>query len=428
MTVSRVPLSSLANGTVWALTGGLLTPAAGATAFVYEHGTTNEVTVYAGQTGETTLTQPLTTSTGGQLPGYVLGEQDLDIVATFEGKTPPAAEVVPLRAADIVGEDSHTKGPALGAGVVPLLSGQGGGAVSEAEVTTAVAAEATTRAAADTTLANAITAAITTAEAASDTAGTAAADVKVEKERAEAAEVLKIPLTQRGAANGVPTLDGEEHLTLSQVPPSVANGSTASKGQYPRATGAGVYANVSPFWIDPIADYGVKWDLRFYKEEGAISSTVNPTQLTVAGYVFATADIGKKVKVLGAGVAGAPLMTRIEGVIEGRAVLAEGASTTVTKSEVSFGTDDTTALNEMFTAVGLVEPPIGRRIVLPQGTGLATQLLFPRMGKVVGCTEDWIGYGTILGTFTGCQNNGGSNLYQMWGVNQDFIRFRESVK
>ena len=233
MTVSRVPLSSLANGTVWALTGGLLTPAAGATAFVYEHGTTNEVTVYAGQTGETTLTQPLTTSTGGQLPGYVLGEQDLDIVATFEGKTPPAAEVVPLRAADIVGEDSHTKGPALGAGVVPLLSGQGGGAVSEAEVTTAVAAEATTRAAADTTLANAITAAITTAEAASDTAGTAAADVKVEKERAEAAEVLKIPLTQRGAANGVPTLDGEEHLTLSQVPPSVVTSSATGGPKSP---------------------------------------------------------------------------------------------------------------------------------------------------------------------------------------------------
>lgn len=52
MTASRVPLSSLANGTIWALTDGLLTPAAGATAFVYEHGTTTQVTVYAAETGE----------------------------------------------------------------------------------------------------------------------------------------------------------------------------------------------------------------------------------------------------------------------------------------------------------------------------------------------------------------------------------------
>lgn len=224
MTPSLVPLSSLPNGTIWALTDGLLTPAAGATAFVYEHGTTTQVTIYA-ETGETTLTQPLTSGATGQLPGYVLAEQDLDIVATFEGKTPPAAEVVPLRAADIVGVDSHTKALALGAGLVPLLSGLGGGPATDAEVAAAIKIETERAEGAESTLASGITSAIVTAEAASDTAGTAAADVKVEKERAEGAEALKIPLTQRAAANGVGTLDSEGHQPLAQVPPSVANSS-----------------------------------------------------------------------------------------------------------------------------------------------------------------------------------------------------------
>jgi hypothetical protein len=107
------------------------------------------------------------------------------------------------------------------------------------------------------------------AEWPSDIAGTAAADVAVEKARAEAVEAanaaaiaaettraqnaeatkatmsaltaeatarasgdaLLIPLAQRGANNGVGTLDGEGHQSLAQVPPSVVSSSTESLGE-----------------------------------------------------------------------------------------------------------------------------------------------------------------------------------------------------
>jgi parallel beta-helix repeat protein len=89
---------------------------------VYEHGTTTPVTVYVAETGETTLSQPLTANANGQLPGYVLGEQDLDVVASYVGNTAAAAEVVPVRAKDLVGEDPSTKALAVGAGTIPLPS------------------------------------------------------------------------------------------------------------------------------------------------------------------------------------------------------------------------------------------------------------------------------------------------------------------
>lgn len=255
MTASRVPLSSLANGTIWALTDGLLTPAAGATAFVYEHGTTTQVTVYAAETGGTTLTQPLTSGATGQLPGYALAEQDLDVVYTFEGKTPAAAELVLLRAADIVGVDSHTKALALGAGDVPLLSGPGGGGVSEAEVAAAASAAEGNAISAATSKASAAQAA---AEAASDPLGSAAtaegkaiaaAATKATAAQA-AAEAESIPLAQKGAASGVASLTagsigaqppahhasthaegGTDPLTTADLPASVVSSRPKNLGE-----------------------------------------------------------------------------------------------------------------------------------------------------------------------------------------------------
>jgi hypothetical protein len=120
MATSRVPISSLPNGSI--LIAGTYNPAIGATAYVYKHGTTTQVTVYAAETGASTLTQPLTSDSNGQLPGYVLAEEDLDIVATYLGHTAGPAEVVALRAQDLAGIDPGTGQPAVGAGVVPLLS------------------------------------------------------------------------------------------------------------------------------------------------------------------------------------------------------------------------------------------------------------------------------------------------------------------
>jgi hypothetical protein len=218
-------------------------------------------------------------------------------------------------------------------------------------------------------------------------------------------------------------------ILAGELPLSVANGSTATKGQYPRANGAGTYANVNPFWIDPVADYGCKFDLRFYKEEGAIES--GSKELAVTGYVFTAADIGKKAMIVGAGTTapGNYLAGEITGVNAGKAVLSVTATTTVITKETIFGTDDTAALNAVFAAEEELEAGIyARKIILPAvGTALFTQLLFPRFGKVEGATGDWQGYGTVLGTFTGCQNLGSANLYQMWGANEDGIYFRTST-
>lgn len=118
MAVSRVPLSSLPNGTI--LISGSYTPAVGATAYVYEHGTTKQVVIYAAEVGSSTLTQPLAAGTSGQLPGYILAEQDIDVVATYSGHTAEPAEGVALRAEDLVGVDPTTGAAAVGLGSVPL--------------------------------------------------------------------------------------------------------------------------------------------------------------------------------------------------------------------------------------------------------------------------------------------------------------------
>lgn len=57
-------------------------------------------------------------------------------------------------------------------------------------------------------------------------AGIAPVDVSVETARAEAAEVLLIPLAQKAAASGVASLDSGSHLTAGQVPPSTVNASS----------------------------------------------------------------------------------------------------------------------------------------------------------------------------------------------------------
>lgn len=76
--------------------------------------------------------------------------------------------------------------------------------VAHAALQTQITAEATTRAAAITTEA--------TARAAADT---------TEATARAAADALLIPLTQKGAASGVATLDGTSKLTTAQIPTAV---------------------------------------------------------------------------------------------------------------------------------------------------------------------------------------------------------------
>lgn len=96
---TRVAIAAMDNGT--ALVAGSDDPAAGATAQVYTHGTTDAATVYSAETGGTTLTLPLTANSNGQFPGWLVAEMDYDIVVTYQSNTAPAALLTPMRGTDV---------------------------------------------------------------------------------------------------------------------------------------------------------------------------------------------------------------------------------------------------------------------------------------------------------------------------------------
>jgi hypothetical protein len=72
--------------------------------------------------------------------------------------------------------------------------------------------------------------------------------------------------------------------------------------------------------------------------DGAMSSVTNPTFLTSATAAFVSGDVGLPVRVIGAGTAGADLVTTVASVTSGTvAVLASPCLTTVTAKQVSVG-------------------------------------------------------------------------------------------
>jgi hypothetical protein len=92
--MSRIELASLSEGLILTNTKSTFGPAIGATAYVYEHGTSTPVSVYGSEVGGGTLSQPLTASSQGLLPGWVEEGQRLDVVATYGGVTAPPRELI----------------------------------------------------------------------------------------------------------------------------------------------------------------------------------------------------------------------------------------------------------------------------------------------------------------------------------------------
>lgn len=89
--------------------------------------------------------------------------------------------------------------------------------------------------------------------------------------------------------------------------------------------------------------FGARFDV--VQLDGAGAITAGSTSLTVAGASFTSADVGKKIVIVGAGAAGADLLTTIAGRTSATVVtLAAQAGTTVAAAEVAYGTDDTTAI------------------------------------------------------------------------------------
>jgi hypothetical protein len=196
-------------------------------------------------------------------------------------------------------------------------------------------------------------------------------------------------------------------------------------GQVPHADGNGLLAYNNPLVIDPTAaPYNVKFDL--YRNTGAsIDIGVDATKLTVAGYTFTVLDIGKKVKVDGAGLAAANLKTTINAVSAGKAILGTAAQTTVSGARVIMGTDNAVALDALYRDLESTSRslPIARTVVFPHGGALysGTQV-FPLKGTVKSNTDNWVNYDVQYGPNVAAERKGGTVLYQMWDQNVDCAR------
>lgn len=186
----------------------------------------------------------------------------------------------------------------------------------------------------------------------------------------------------------------------------------------------------NPLYIDPTqAPYNVKFD-RFTSQVASMSSSSNPTQLTIAGYAFTADDIGKKIKVYGAGSGGANLKTTITGVSSGKAVLASPCLTTITNGNCMFGTDNYAALQQLFDDLSVRSrndgPRLSRAAILPAGVAMYFgTLTLPRLGTLKGACENWLGYDLTYGFWQGIEASQGTVLYQGWDCNADGARVRD---
>ena len=205
------------------------------------------------------------------------------------------------------------------------------------------------------------------------------------------------------------------------APPLLNTGfGAASDGQETSISGGRLVAR-NPLYIDPTqAPYYVKMD-RYTTTSASMSARSNPTHLVVSGYTFTKDDVGKAVKVVGAGSAGASLKTTIIGSGGRYAVLASPCRTSVSDAFCIFGTDNATALRTLFDDLSYTGR--GRRLsrtaVFPQGVAMYSgTLTFPLRGTVKGVAENW-SMDFMYDRYGGAENTGGTAFYQMWDQNVD---------
>lgn len=206
--------------------------------------------------------------------------------------------------------------------------------------------------------------------------------------------------------------------------------SSAVDGQETTVSGGALTAR-NPLYIDPTqAPYNVKMD-RYTTTSASMSSSTNPTQLTVSGYTFTAADIGKVIKVVGAGAAGANLKTTIAGIASGKAVLAAPCLTTVSNAYAVFGTDNHDALQALFNdlSFGGRGRKLSRTAIFPAGACLFSgTLVFPRRGTVKGAAENFVGHDIIYGARgNGAEDQFGTTFHQMWDQNCDGFHFPDPL-
>ena len=213
------------------------------------------------------------------------------------------------------------------------------------------------------------------------------------------------------------------------VPPGSTNMGfgAASDGQEASVSGGRLVAR-NPLYIDPTqAPYHVKMD-RYTATSASMSARSNPTHLAVSGYTFTSDDVGKVVKVAGAGSAGASLKTTIIGAGGRYAVLGSPCRTSVSDAFCIFGTDNATALRTLFDDLSYTGRgrKLSRAAVFPQGAAMYSGTLqFPIRGTVKGVAENW-SLDFMYQRFGGAENMGTTTFYQMWDQNADCATVQHS--
>ena len=140
-----------------------------------------------------------------------------------------------------------------------------------------------------------------------------------------------------------------------------------------------------------VKSYGAKGDMRFVVDAAMTSGSTTVTSATIA---FTSADVGKSVRVAGAGAAGADLYTTVSSVTNGTtAILAASASTPVSSAWIRVATDDTAAIRNAITAAQY------GALVFPKGTYFVEELSAAQIFLITKSIRLWGAGGNFEGSW-----------------------------
>lgn len=140
-----------------------------------------------------------------------------------------------------------------------------------------------------------------------------------------------------------------------------------------------------------VKSYGAKGDMRLVTDAAMTSGSATVTSASAA---FTAADVGKSVRVGGAGAAGVDLYTTVSSVTNSTtAVLAANASTTVASAQFRVATDDTAAIRNAIAAA------LNSALVFPRGAYFVEELSAAQIFLIQKSMRLWGAGGNFDGTW-----------------------------
>jgi hypothetical protein len=170
-------------------------------------------------------------------------------------------------------------------------------------------------------------------------------------------DIRQGPVGPAGPAANVTQANIEAAITdkpgfREEIGTVATDGTGAEAGAFRDAIG-------SQEWVNVVSDHGATGD---GKSRTDAAMTAGSAALTSAGAAFVAGDVGKKVRVVGAGAAGVDLISTISARISGTQVtLADNAGTTVSSKWFDWGTDNTPPFRAALDT--------GKNVYIPQSVG-----------------------------------------------------------